>query len=62
MNGIKPRQPTIVHALLANAERGSDSPRTTLALGPDEHIELRHDVLADEALRTAGVLAENGIG
>ena len=61
MSVIEPRRASIVHALLANAERGSDSPRTTLALGPDEHIELRHDVFAHEALRAAGTLADAGI-
>ena len=61
MSVIEPRRASIVHALLANAERGSDAPRTTLALGPDEHIELRHDVFAQEALRAAGTLSEAGV-
>jgi fatty-acyl-CoA synthase len=61
VNVIEPRRATIVHALLANAERGSDAPRTTLALSPDEHIELRHDVFAQEALRAARILAEAGV-
>ncbi len=58
---IEPRRETIVHALLANAERGSDAPRTVFALGPDQHIELRHDVFAQQALRAAGILAETGV-
>jgi acyl-CoA synthetase (AMP-forming)/AMP-acid ligase II len=58
---IEPRRASIVHALLANAERGSDAPRTVFALAPDEHIELRHDVFTQEALRAAGILAEAGV-
>lgn len=62
MTGIEPRRASIVHALLTNAERGSDAPRTVFALGPDEHIGLRHDVLAHEALCAAAALADAGVG
>src|SRR5262249_11059346 len=41
--------------------RGSDAPQTVFALGPDEHIGLRHDVFAQEALRAAGALADAGV-
>jgi fatty-acyl-CoA synthase len=61
MTGVNPRRASIVHALLANAERGSDAPRTVFALGPDEHISLRHDVFAQEALRAAAALADAGV-
>lgn len=58
---IQPRRASMVHALLDNADRGSDAPRTIFALGPDEHSELRHDVLAQEALGAAAILADAGI-
>jgi fatty-acyl-CoA synthase len=61
VTGIEPRRASIVHALLANAERGSDAPRTVFALGPDEHIGLRHDVFAQEALGAAAALADAGV-
>lgn len=61
MTEIEPRRASIVHALLANAERGSDAPRTIFAMNPDEHIELRHDVFAHEALRAAAILADSGV-
>ncbi len=62
MTEFEPRRASIVHALLANAERGSDAPKTIFALNPDEHIELRHDTFAHEALRAATILADSGVG
>lgn len=61
MTAVQPRHASFVHALLANAERGSEAARTVLALSADEYVELRHDVLAQEALATAAVLKEAGV-
>lgn len=61
MTGCVASHPSFVHALLANAERGSDAARTVFALSGAERVELRHDVLAQEALATAAVLKEAGV-
>ncbi|WP_225728808.1 MULTISPECIES: fatty acyl-AMP ligase [unclassified Nocardia] len=63
---LLPRHPSIVHALLANATRGADAPRTVFvperseaALG--EATELRHDTVAVAACRAAYALSEAGV-
>lgn len=62
MTLVKRSDPSVAHALLANAERGADAPTITIAQTPDQHIVLRHDAMAQQALRVAAVLAESGVG
>ncbi|WP_280502655.1 AMP-binding protein, partial [Nocardia farcinica] len=59
--------PSIVHALLVHAERGSDAAATIFVpdrgADPDDaDIRWRHDDLVPAACRAATVLAEAGVG
>lgn len=67
MSDFRPRHASIVHALLAAAERGADGPRTVFIperadqAGGDETI-WRHEDLAVAATKTAAGLADLGVG
>ncbi|MCP2314927.1 Acyl-CoA synthetase (AMP-forming)/AMP-acid ligase II [Nocardia amikacinitolerans] len=60
---LTPRHPSIVHALLANAERGTDGPSTIFVpeRGTDGEFSWRHDDLALAAGRAAAALADAGV-
>ncbi|TYC66468.1 acyl-phosphate glycerol 3-phosphate acyltransferase, partial [Streptomyces sp. CB01881] len=61
MTRLHPRHPTILHALLAGAEKGHHAPTVTLAQDTRHQETLRHDTLLDAAARCAAALAEHGI-
>ncbi|MFE9320060.1 fatty acyl-AMP ligase [Nocardia sp. NPDC052278] len=64
MTELVPQHPTIVHALLANAERGASAPSTIFVPergDADGEIAWRHDDLAAAAGRTAAALAAEGV-
>ncbi|MFI2473117.1 fatty acyl-AMP ligase [Nocardia xishanensis] len=60
---LTPRFPSIVHALLANAERGADGPSTVFVpeRGADHEFAWRHHDLALAAGRAAAALADAGV-
>jgi fatty-acyl-CoA synthase len=63
---LTPHHPTIVHALLANAECGAAGPSTIFVPerggdGSGDEITWRHDDLAAAAGRTAAALAAEGV-
>ncbi|MYR72816.1 MULTISPECIES: fatty acyl-AMP ligase [unclassified Streptomyces] len=62
MTASRPRHPSILHALLAQAERGSDASGVTLIPEPGQEETLRYDVLVEAASRCAAALAERGVG
>jgi acyl-CoA synthetase (AMP-forming)/AMP-acid ligase II len=62
MTALPPRFPTILHALLAQAERGSDGLEVTLIPEPGKAETRRCDALLENAARGAAVLAEHGVG
>ncbi|HKN55128.1 MAG TPA: AMP-binding protein, partial [Amycolatopsis sp.] len=61
MTAILPRFPSILHALLAQAERGSDGSALTMILEPGQLESRRYDVVLEAATRGAAVLAEHGV-
>ncbi|MEU0007614.1 fatty acyl-AMP ligase [Streptomyces sp. NPDC006314] len=61
MTAIGPRFPSMWHALLAEAERGSDGSVVTLIPEPDREEKVRYDVLVENAARCAAALAEHGV-
>ncbi|WP_288050148.1 AMP-binding protein [Nocardia sp.] len=66
MSALRPRHPSIVHALFANAERGAQAPSTIFAperVGDSaaDDIRWRHDALAAAACRSAAALASAGV-
>ncbi|WP_216906863.1 fatty acyl-AMP ligase [Nocardia noduli] len=66
MSALRPRHPSIVHALFANAERGAQAPSTIFAperVGDSaaDDIRWRHDDLAVAACRSAAALASAGV-
>ncbi|MFH8409816.1 fatty acyl-AMP ligase [Streptomyces sp. NPDC018019] len=54
--------PSVWHALLAEAERGSDGSALTLIPEPGIEDTLRYDALVGNAARCAAALAERGVG
>ncbi|MGW1677383.1 fatty acyl-AMP ligase [Saccharopolyspora sp. NPDC002376] len=62
MTAILPRFPSILHALLAHAERGADGSGVTLIPEPGKAETLRYDALVETAARGAAALAEHGVG
>jgi acyl-CoA synthetase (AMP-forming)/AMP-acid ligase II len=62
MTALYPRFPSILHALLAQAERGSDGSGITLIPEPGKEETLRYDALVEYAARFAAALAEYGLG
>jgi fatty-acyl-CoA synthase len=62
MTGLRPQFPSVVHALLAQAERGHDAASITLIPEPGKEEALRHDVLLARAARCSAALAEHGVG
>ncbi|MEV6426668.1 AMP-binding protein [Nocardia sp. NPDC051463] len=64
--GLRPPRPSIVHALLANAELGIDAPATVFvperAADGTRDVSWRHDELATAAARVAAGLAAEGVG
>lgn len=62
MTELRPRFPSILHALLAQAERGSDGSVVTLIQEPGKKVPLRYDALVESAARSAAALAEYGVG
>ena len=62
MTVLLPRFPTILHALQAHAERGSDGPQMTLIPEPGVVQARSCDAVLDIAARAATVLAEHGVG
>ncbi|MGW8380586.1 fatty acyl-AMP ligase [Streptomyces sp. ODS28] len=62
MNALQPRFPSILHALLAQAERGAQDSGMTLIPEPGKEETLRYDVLLEKSARTAAALAERGVG
>ncbi|OSZ55497.1 hypothetical protein OQI_38185, partial [Streptomyces pharetrae CZA14] len=62
MTALRPRFPSILHALLAEAERGSDGSAVTLIQEPGREETLRYDALVENAARCAAALAERGVG
>ncbi|MEV0338165.1 AMP-binding protein [Nocardia sp. NPDC050713] len=60
---LAPRHPSLVHALLANAERGTDGPSTIFVpeRGTDGEFSWRHDDLALAAGRAAAALSDAGV-
>jgi acyl-CoA synthetase (AMP-forming)/AMP-acid ligase II len=62
MTSLRPRHPTIVHALLAQAERGSAGAGITLIPEPGQEQDLRYEALVENAARSAAALAEHGVG
>ncbi|MEV0296909.1 fatty acyl-AMP ligase [Nocardia sp. NPDC050710] len=60
---LEPRYPSIVHALLANADRGSDGASTIFVpeRGVDGEFSWRHDDLAAAAGRAAAALSAAGV-
>src|SRR5262249_26052786 len=59
---IDPRYPSILHALVAQAERGSDGSVLTLIAEPGRPEPRRHDEVLAAAARGAAYLAERGGG
>jgi acyl-CoA synthetase (AMP-forming)/AMP-acid ligase II len=62
MTALHPRFPSILHALLAQAERGPDGSGVTLIPHPGSEVTLRADALVATAARYAAALAEHGVG
>lgn len=62
MTGLRPRFPSILHALVEFAERGSDGSHLTLIPEPGQEVTLRYDALVESAARCAAALAEHGVG
>ncbi|MFG2294469.1 fatty acyl-AMP ligase [Streptomyces sp. NPDC048603] len=62
MTALRPRFPSILHALAAEAERGSDASGVTLVPEPGREETLRYDELLQAARRCAAHLAEHGVG
>ncbi|MEU6757697.1 fatty acyl-AMP ligase [Streptomyces sp. NPDC046685] len=62
MTTLRPRFPSILHALVAEAERGTDASGVTLIPQPGQEETLRYDVLLEAAARCAAALAEKGVG
>jgi acyl-CoA synthetase (AMP-forming)/AMP-acid ligase II len=62
MTAFLPRFPSILHALVAQAERGSDGSTMTLIPEPGREEARRYDDLLETAARGAAVLAEHGVG
>ncbi|GIJ24452.1 fatty acyl-AMP ligase [Micromonospora lutea] len=62
MNVVVPDYPTVMHALVAQAERGSDGSRMTVVPEPGRMETRRYDEVLEDALRCAAVLAEHGVG
>jgi len=61
MTAILQRFPSILHALLAQAEHGSDGPTMTLVPERGQAEPWRYDTLLETAARSAAVLAEHGV-
>ncbi|MFD5421625.1 fatty acyl-AMP ligase [Streptomyces sp. NPDC127069] len=62
MTATGPQFQTTWHALLAEAERGSDGSALTLIPEPDTQERLGYDTLVANAARCAAALAEQGVG
>lgn len=62
MTTLRPRFPSILHALLAQAERGSDGSAVTLIQELGNAETLPAETLVTFAARCAATLAENGVG
>ncbi|MCL6296867.1 fatty acyl-AMP ligase [Streptomyces kronopolitis] len=62
MTAIGPRFPSMWHALLAEAERGSDASEVTLLPEPDREEKVRYDALVENARRCAAALVEHSVG
>ncbi|WP_314219530.1 fatty acyl-AMP ligase [Streptomyces zaehneri] len=62
MTETGPRFPSMWHALLAEAERGSDGSAVTLLPEPDREEKVRYDALVENATRCAAALAEHAVG
>ncbi|MFE5597716.1 fatty acyl-AMP ligase [Streptomyces coelicoflavus] len=62
MTGLRPRFPSILHALVEQAERGSGGSHVTLISEPGNEVTLRYDALVESAARCAAALAEYGVG
>lgn len=62
MTTIRPRFPSILHALAAEAERGPDGSGLTLVPEPGREETLRYDGLLEAAARSAAALKERGVG
>lgn len=62
MSELRPRFPSILHALLEQAERGSDGLGVTLLPKPGTEVTLRYDAVLDASARCAAALAEHGVG
>jgi fatty-acyl-CoA synthase len=62
MSVVLPRYPTILHALAAQAERGSDGSAITLLPEPGRTEPRRYDAVLQNAARCAAALAEHGVG
>ncbi|GAB3838746.1 hypothetical protein GCM10029963_05210 [Micromonospora andamanensis] len=61
MSAVVPGYPTVVHALVAQAERGPDGATMTVVPEPGRAEPRRYDAVFDDALRCAAVLAEYGV-
>ncbi|MET9763734.1 fatty acyl-AMP ligase [Streptomyces sp. NPDC006372] len=59
---LRPRFPSILHALAAEAERGPDGSGLTLVPEPGREETLRYDGLLEAVARSAAALRERGIG
>lgn len=62
MTTLRPRFPSILHALAAEAERGPDGSGVTLVPEPGREETLRYDGLLEAAARCAAALKERGVG
>jgi fatty-acyl-CoA synthase len=62
MTASAPPHPSIVHALLANADRGSDGSAVTLIQEPGKAETLRYDAIVESAARYAALLTTHKVG
>src|ERR1700694_3974246 len=56
-----PRHATVLHALLANAEKGGAAPRTSVLDVNEDATALRHDQLSVAATRASAGLRDAGV-
>lgn len=61
MSEVVPSYPTVMHALAAQAERGSDGAEMAVVPERGRVESRRYDTVFDDALRCAAVLAEYGV-
>lgn len=54
MTELRPRFPSILHALLAQAERGSDGSVVTLIQEPGKKVPLRYDARRERSAERGG--------